>query len=103
MWGTFIDQQSSEETTQSFAVYAAPYFKPETCPHFIRYRQEGKDIGHNHLSQCGSPLDKHILKDSVFSKRAIAMIKCGDLLDLRRGLQAASMGVSVLLQIGKVG
>ena len=55
---TFIDQQSSEETTQTFAEYAALYFNPDTCPHFIRYRQEGKSIGLNHRNQCRSLLDK---------------------------------------------
>lgn len=93
---TFIDEQSAEATTLCFADYAAPFFKAETCPHFIRYRQEGKSIGLNHLHQCRTLLDKHVLKDPVFPKLAMAKIKRGDLLDLRHRLQAAGMGVNSL-------
>ncbi len=93
---TFIDEQSAEATTLCFADYAAPFFKAETCPHFIRYRQEGKSIGLNHLHQCRTLLDKHVFKDPVFPRLAMAKIKRGDLLDLRNRLQAAGMGVNSL-------
>jgi len=93
---SFIDEQSADATTLSFAEYAAPYFKSETCPHFIRYRQEGKSIGLNHLSQCRSLLDKHVLKDPAFSRLAMNKLKRGDLLDLRRRLQAGGLGINSL-------
>ncbi len=93
---TFIDEQSAEATTLCFADYAAPFFKADTCPHFIRYRQEGKSIGLNHLHQCRTLLDKHVFKDPVFPKLAMAKIRRGDLLDLRHRLQAAGMGVNSL-------
>ncbi|OHD20136.1 MAG: hypothetical protein A2Y38_14890 [Spirochaetes bacterium GWB1_59_5] len=92
----FIDEQSAESTLLNFANYSEPYFIPETCPHFIRYRQEGKSIGLNHLSQCRTLLVKHVFKDPVFPKLAMAKIKRGDLLDLRRRLQAGGMGVNSL-------
>ena len=93
---SFIDEQSADATTLSFAEYAAPYFKSETCPHFIRYRQEGKGIGLNHLSQCRSLLDKHVIEDPAFSRLAMNKIKRGDLLDLRRRLQEGGLGVNSL-------
>lgn len=93
---SFVDEQGAEATTLTFAEYAAPYFKAETCPHFIRYRQEGKSIGLNHLHQCRTLLEKHVFKDPAFSRLPMNKIKRGDLLDLRRRLHAGGLGVNSL-------
>ena len=68
---TFIEEQSVEAITLCFANYVVLFCKAETCPHFIRYRQEGKNIGLNHLHQCRTLLGKHAFKDSVFLKLAL--------------------------------
>jgi integrase len=93
---TYLDDQRSGSTALTFAEYAEPFYIPETCPHFIRYRQEGKSIGLQHLSQCRSLLKRHVLTDVAFARRPIAKIKRGDLLDLRSRLLKSGMGVNTV-------
>jgi integrase len=92
----FLDDQRSGATSLSFAEYAAPYFLPESCPHFTRLRQEGKSIGLTHLGQCRTLLCRHVLHDPVFPKLAIAKIKRGDILDLRGRLQQSKLGINTV-------
>jgi integrase len=92
----FMDKQDAKSSPLSFAQYAAPYYLPETCPHFIRYRQEGKSIGLSHLGACRSLLEKHILADAAFSNTPIATLKRGDLLDLRNRMMKSGMGTNTV-------
>lgn len=92
----FMDKQRSKSSTLTFADYASPYYLPESCPHFIRYRQEGKSIGLNHLSHCRSILEKHIFTDSAFSGLPIAELRRGDILDLRGRLLKSGMGTNTV-------
>ncbi len=91
-----MDDLRADSSSLPFAEYAKPFFVPETCSHFIRLRQEGHSIGLQHLSQCRAILMKHLLKDEIFSGHAIAKTKRGDLLDLRRRLQASGMGLNTV-------
>ncbi len=92
----FVDKQRSKSSTLAFADYASSYYLPESCPHFIRYRQEGKSIGLNHLSHCRSLLEKHIFTDSAFSSLPIAELRRGDILDLRSRLLKSGMGTNTV-------
>lgn len=87
-----MDRQRSNSSDLSFSEYAAPYFMPETCPHFARLREEGRSIGLTHLANCRYHLEKHVLTDKAFSAIPIAEIRRADLLDLRKRLRAAGVG-----------
>jgi len=93
---SFMDKQDAKSSPLTFAEYAAPYYQPETCPHFIRYRQEGKSIGLNHLRTCRSLLEKHILTDVAFSNTPVAELKRGDLLDFRSRMLKSGMGTNTV-------
>lgn len=92
----FMDKQDAKSSTLTFGEYAAPYYLQDTCPHFIRYRQEGKSIGLSHLSACRTLLEKHILSDAAFSNTPVAELKRGDLLDLRSRMLKAGMGTNTV-------
>ncbi len=92
----FMDKQAAKSSPLSFAEYAAPYYLPETCPHFIRYRQEGKSIGLSHSSACRKRLEKHVFTDAAFSNTPVAELKRGDLLDLRGRMMKAGIGANTV-------
>lgn len=92
----YMDSQRTTASTLTFAEYAAPYFLSDTCPHFIRLRQEGKSIGLNHLGSCRSLLERHILPDSTFANLPIAQLKRGDLLDLRSRILKTGLGTNTV-------
>ncbi len=88
---SFVDEQGAEATTLTFAEYAAPYFKSETCPHFIRYRQEGRASASATCTNAAPPREARLQGPGLF-RLPMNKIKRGDLLDLRRRLHAAGLG-----------
>jgi integrase len=70
---------------RSFREYSAVFFIPETCPHFLRLREEGRQITRRYAHNQRIWLDKYILKDAIADK-AIGELTRGDVFDFRRRL-----------------
>lgn len=94
-----MEAERAETSELTFADYAKPFFRPSSCPHYIRLKAEGKSIGLTHLAQCRVLLDHHLLKDKTFASLPIAKIKRRDLLDLRRRLQADGKGENTVNKV----
>jgi integrase len=80
-------EEREQLTDKTFREYAGPYFtNPDTCPHLMKLRGEGRELGEKYVKKSRQLLETVIFKDHRISDMKIAEIKRRDIIEFRTRL-----------------